>query len=48
MSMDGLEILNLRRTVEKQNIILERILEEMIVFNKHLERMNGINGKEDV
>ena len=45
MSSTDLEILNLKRQVEKQNIILEAMLEEIKRFNDNYERLHKYDGE---
>lgn len=42
MGMDSLEILNLRRELERTNIILSRMVDELERFNRNQEKLNGL------
>ncbi len=42
MTAESLEILNLRRQIEKQNLILRYLLEEMRRLNRNYEMANGL------
>lgn len=46
MTAESLEILNLRRQIEKQNLILKYLLEELRRMNRNFEIANGLYVEE--